>query len=522
MLVSAGVVYGQEGGAIEATVTQLAGQNVYLNAGQNEGVAEGDTLRLISAPVGRRFLVIRATRSQAITAFVGAPFALTRGQKLTFVVLKGAGVPEPVEEVAEAVVVEEPEVTSIMETPDTRQPATRRATSGKVKVDGRLLLSASMLASETRIRSSNVAPVRRQYVTPVANLSATISNLPSDFKLNVQLRSDYRYQSRNPIAPENSVRAYRLNLEKTLPFGQVQIGRFYNRLTQRGGYWDGVSFLAGSRKKGIGASVGYMPDRSNEGFSTQFPRYSVFAHYETPNSSKIGYRASVAFNEIQPSSVFLNHRYAGIEQRLNLDGFTLNQDLQIDQDPISKSWIVSHFHVNTRIALGKRAWLRGRYSMRQPYRIYNIDQPFLIRRDQYSGGLSFQLGKVSFGGNVAFRMLNQNYEGQTFSGYFNTRPLTRLAISLSGSGSYWTSDFGEAIFLNGGLARSFGKLYARVNYGFYQSRSPNVSQTIDMHRISVSTTLPINKTLRWNLRASANQSQFTTSLSLHTSLQIRF
>ena len=81
--------YAQQSGAIEATVTQLAGMNVYLNAGQNDGIAEGDTLRLLSPPVGRRLLVVKATRSQSITGFLGAPFALTRGQKLSLFLFKG-------------------------------------------------------------------------------------------------------------------------------------------------------------------------------------------------------------------------------------------------------------------------------------------------------------------------------------------------------------------------------------------------------------------------------------------------
>lgn len=518
--IMAGSVIAQESSSLVGTVTQLAGQNVYLNVGTDQGIAKGDTLQLVAA--GRMLLVLQASRKQCITEVLGASFPVTRGQRLTFDVLKGNGNVAPDEGRSdEPAPVEVDEMASIMDTND-QQVIARRRKSSKIEVDGRLIINLSFLESQTSIRSNAVAPVSRRYATPSLNLNATIKNLPSDVRLNIHVRSDYRYQSRNPIAPESSFRAYRLNLEKTLPFGEIQAGRFYNRYSQRGGYWDGLSFIAGDRRKGVGGSIGFMPDRANEGFTTQFPRYSLFAHYETPRKNTLRYRASVAYNEIQPSSVFLAHRYTGIEQRFDLDIFSINQDLQLDQDPVSMNWVVSHFQLNTRIKVGSRASLRGRYSMRQPYRMYNIDQPFLTRRDQFGGGLSFQFDKFSLGANYAVRQLNQQYEGQTVSGQFNTLPLTRWALSFSGSANRWESDFGTALFANTGIARHFGKIYARVNYGFYQSRSPNLDTPINMHRVSLSSSIPFSKSMYWNFRASLNQSEFLTSYSFNTSLQIRF
>ena len=320
---------GQDTEELILTVTQLAGQNVYLDGGSVKGITEGDTLVTASDD---RLLVIAVSRNQSIANFAGTPFPVTRGQLLRVRVLKGAAeVPEEVGEVVE----EAEEAVSIMEQPEVGQRAEARRKREGVEVDGRLLLSFSGLLSETRIRSGNVPAVSRTYLTPAVNLNATVKNLPSDMKLHVNIRSDYRYQSYNSVSPDNSFRAYRLSLEKDLPFGVVQFGRFYNRMTRRGGYWDGVSFLVGSRKRGVGGAVGFMPERSNEGFSTQLPRFSVFGQYETPRGKPVIYRGSVAYNEIQPSSSSLlqTHRFASLEQRIDWSLVSLRQDIQVDQDP---------------------------------------------------------------------------------------------------------------------------------------------------------------------------------------------
>ena len=293
-------------------------------------------------------------------------------------------------------------------------------------------------------------------------------------------------------------------------------------MTQRGGYWDGLSFLVGSRKRGIGGSIGFMPDRSNEGFSTQLPRYAVFAHYQTDHHKTIRYRGAIAYNEIQPTTDLLQHRYASLEQRIDVEGLSLRQDVQVDYHPESHQWIVSHLRLGGRLSLGPDVDLTGTYTLRQPYRITNISSPFMSRRDQYRVGLSLHRPRFSIGSHYTRRYLNASYQGQTVTGYFNTRPITLLSLSFSGSASRWESEFGDALYLNGGIAKNIRSVYVRADYGFYRTTSPNVTSPIDMHRITLTTSVPFSRRLYWTLRGSAQQSQFTSAFSVQTSLQIRF
>lgn len=512
-----------------ATVTHLAGQNVYLDIGTEQGVADGDTLHVAGEEM-RRLLVVTSAQTRSVCVFAGAAFPVTRGQQLPLLILKGKtsdvsaadlGAEQGGEFDGEDAKVEGVVQPPVQEGP-VRAPVTQARKRAPVTVDGRLLMRLSLLNSETQIRSSSVPAVSRRYATPSVSLNATVRNLPSGAKLNLHIRTDYRYQSRSPLERQGVFRAYTLSLEKDFGFAEIQAGRFYNRLVQRGGYWDGVSLLAGSRQKGIGAAFGFMPERSNEGFTTQFPRYAVFAHYETPRDAGLRYRGSVAWHEIQPSTLLLTHRFAGLEQQVNWAFVAVDQDLQLDQDPVSKQWVVSHFMLGTSLRLGDQVRLRGRYALRQPYRIYNVTTPFLTRRDQYLGGITFDLARISFGARYTVRQLNQVYEGETISGHFHTRPLTRFALSFTGSATRWTSDFGTALYINGGVSRNFGRIYTRTDYGFYRSMSPNLDNPIDMHRLSLSLALPINRSMHWRFSTNYNQSQLTQSFSLNTSLLLRF
>ncbi len=265
-----------------------------------------------------------------------------------------------------------------------------------------------------------------------------------------------------------------------------------------------------------------MPDRSNEGFSTQFPRYALFAHYQTDRKRTVYYQGAVAYNEIQPTTDLLNHRYASLEQRIDVSFLSLRQDLQVDYHPVSQQWMVSHLRLGGRLSLGSDVHLNGSYTMRQPYRIANILNPFMNRNDNYRAGISLSRPLFSIGASYAQRFLNQDYVGETVNAYFNTRPVTPLSLSFSGSASRWSSEFGNALYVNAGIGKRIQKVNVRADYGFYRTTSPNVTNEIDMHRISLTTSVPFSRRLYWTMRASGQQSQFTTSLSMQTSLQIRF
>ena len=216
-LLSVTTTRAQESDLVILTVTQLAGEHVYLDGGSDQGIAKGDTL-VMDSDAQKTLLVIAVSRKQAIVQFAQSAFPVTRGQQMALRLVKGAesdtpppdslSTPEYIAEVAQ----------SIMNQPSPPRAENRPRAQSKIEVDGRLILDFSALKSNTRVRSNAVAAASRLYLTPTINMSATIRNLPSGMNMHLHVRSDYRYQSRNPIAPTNSFRAYQLSLEKPLPF----------------------------------------------------------------------------------------------------------------------------------------------------------------------------------------------------------------------------------------------------------------------------------------------------------------
>src|SRR6185503_10047724 len=65
-------------------VVQIAGSNLYLNAGNDSGVVTGDTLSVgrPGSELNGSFLVITATATRSVVSFAGPAFAVTRGDTL--------------------------------------------------------------------------------------------------------------------------------------------------------------------------------------------------------------------------------------------------------------------------------------------------------------------------------------------------------------------------------------------------------------------------------------------------------
>jgi len=503
---------------LTATVTQIAGDNAYINVGRDAGIQATDTLRVGAG--GRllgRMIVLSTASKQSVLRFVNQSFPITRGMKveITFTRRSAAIETTPAEVIAEAPAPEKVPVTTSARAPDKKR---RQA----VRVDGRATLGLSLLSSETRPIGSDFAPVGRQFATPSLNLNVTVRNLPSQTRLHASMRAEHRGSSVASILPERSMRTYQLSLQKDLSFGEMQFGRFYNNLTPHGGYWDGGSFLIGSRNAGMGVAAGFMPEQANEGFTTDFPRISGFAQYRTPAGKPWRYRAAVSYHEVHPTAIYLDHRFSEFSQEFDWGAFSIDQDIAIDQNPLTKDLVVSQFQIDPRVRLTDQIQLRGRYSLRQPYRMYSTVTPFSTRRDQIGAGFTVRGGDASFGGEYATRYTEGAYDSRTIIVYGATPFFQPLNLSLNANGSRWTSDFGEALYAAAGLTKGFGGGNVRLEYAFYRTTTANQTDPIDAHRYSASASVPLGRTLYWNARVTLQQSRFLSSVSGQTSLQIRF
>ena len=514
---------------VPARVTYLAGQNLYLDAGRDAGVMPDDTLAVYrdGALIGR-LVVVSSISDRSVVTFAGEAFPVTLGTTLQ---LRTPGTPAPAEpEPAPEPIEEEPAVAEeepVSPHEEPRRTPTRSSRAEKTRVAGRVMLSMNALQSTTQWPTNGGGSAQRTFLTPSLNLHLTVSDLPQDLRVRTRLRGDYRYSSGRPIDPAFSFRTYELVVEKQFTGFDLRAGRFSNRYATGDGYWDGVLIHIGDSKKGIGTALGFMPDRSNEGFSAEMPRYGGFAHIEVGDRSSVTYEAEVAYNEIRPTNDLLNHRFASLSHRLRWQGLSLRNDVQVDRDPLSSEWIASRITVRGAWVPVAGITLHGRYRVRQPYSIYRTQSILSFRRDQIGAGTSLHLGPAILGGDVAVNYIEDDLngrerDGQAVSGYLQVPRTGMLDLGFSSNSSYWSDDDGSSFFLTTGLTRTFGDARLRFQYQFYRTATANLPDPLVTNSFALHATLPLGGGLYTSSQVRLQQSSTLSSASLYTSLWLAF
>lgn len=523
----AGEAVAQEGATVEARVTYLAGPNVYLDAGRDRGIEPGDTLVVVreGADVGR-LVVVSSIADRSVVTFAAAPFALTRGATLLLRVPRlppeAAPAPEPTPETVDPAPEAPPEATS-PEPPPRRTAGVREGPD----VSGRLQVGLSALRSATTWQTGDAGTTARTFATPSANLHLTVVNLPADLHLRTRVRADYRYTAGRAIDPALSVRTYEMVVAKDFGNVEVQAGRFPNRYAPFDGYWDGALVHVGSARVGAGTAVGFMPDRSNEGFSAAMPRYGGFAHAELGDAERLEYEASVAFNEIRPTNHLLMHRFASVTQQLRHAGYSLRTDLQVDRDPEAGAWTVSRFVVRGVAVPGPRLSLHARYRLRRPYSIWRVTRIISYRRDQATAGAALRLDGLTLGADVALNFAEDldgtmTDDGRTLSGYVQVPRLGTTGLGLSATASRWQDDDGASLFLNTGLTRSLGRARTRLQYQFYRTDVQALPTALMTHAVSAYASMPLGRGLSGSGQLRLQQGGTLRSASFFISLWYGF
>lgn len=450
-----GAARAQEPGIV-VLVDEIAGANIYIRAGTDDGVTLNDTLAVYDES-GEHYLgsllVLSATRSRAVVTFVADPFSLTRG---TTVLVALSGPP--------------PTMVSPGET--TTESANRSTRSPRYtpEVNGRLSLQFNALESTTRWLSNEEVEIDRNFATPAIGLRMVVSHLPGDIEFTTNLRGAYRYSSDDLVDPSQSVRVYQLSLTKSfasIPL-QLQAGRFYSRYETYSGYWDGLLLHYGERGIGIGVIAGYQPERTNESFSTEAPKYTAFVDFNRVGAVA-SYHTDLSFHHAEPSSDMARQTFMGWSQRLVVGRARLASDLQVDRDSGTGTWTISRLHAAGSIPLAGRLSLHARYSLDEPRFVYNALGLPTYRRQQGSAGLGYWARRGSFNLDVTANKMDDADVAYALSTSFSLPETRMLGIGLHGAASYWSLEDTKAINLMGGLDRRFGAVQVHASYQVYNT-----------------------------------------------------
>jgi hypothetical protein len=453
---------------LSAVVDYLAGANIYLSVGTDQGIVANDTLTVFSSPEGApigQFLVLSATAARAVVEFLGAPFPVTRGAALYLQ-------PGSARRGAAAAV--------------TAAPATAAAPSRgrSPSLHGRLSLETNAFESTTRWESNEPESVTRRFATPALGLRAVAADLPGGVSLNTNLRALYRYSEPEIITPPWAVQVYQASLTKTFtgtPL-HLEVGRFTNPYARFSGTWDGALMHVGGRGLGVGIAAGFEPDRGNQGVSSDLPKFAGFVTYDA-GDGPVRYATDVSVHQVRPRDGRPDHTYAGWSQYLRVSRLRVGSDLQVDRNPETDAWVVTRLNATASLPLTQGLELRGRISMFQPYQFWQTANFLSFRRDQGNVGLFFWRPGGSISVDVGAARLEGGETGYTYSGALSLLRTPIFGLDWSASASYWAQDTYSALYGTGGIARAFGRVMTRASYQLYRADDTDfrsVSHTGDL------------------------------------------
>lgn len=453
---------------VPAVVDYLAGANIYLAVGTDQGIVANDTLTVYATadgdPIGR-FLVVSATAARAVVEFLGAPFPVTRGATLMLE-------PGTVRRGGAAAVNAEPQ--------RPERPSRGRGPS----LHGRVSLEANAFESTTRWESNEPQSATRRFATPALGLRAVAADLPGGLRLKTNLRALYRYSEPDVIDPAWALQVYEASVgtASTAAPVYVEAGRFINPYASVSGVWDGAMIHVGGRGLGAGVAAGFEPDRGDQKVSTTLPKYAAFVTYDA-GDGPVRYATDVSVHHVRPRNGLPVHTYGGWSQYLRVQRLRLGSSLQVDRNPVTSTWEITRLHATASVPVVPRLELRGRLSIYQPYQRWQTADPFPFRRDQAGGGLYFWGPRGSISADVTAARIEGGETSLTYAGAFSVLRTPIFGLDWSVSATYWDQDAFTALYGTTGIAREFGRVMARASYQLYRAGDTSfrsVSHTGDL------------------------------------------
>jgi hypothetical protein len=483
---------------LPALVEQIAGAGLYLNVGSDQGIAQGDTLAVYGSadgPVLGRFVVVAAATGRCVVEFAGPPFAVTRGVTLYLAAPPRVAPEAPVE------------------------PAPRRTAapaSRSPSLHGRLALEVNAFQSTARWTTNDPEQARRRFVTPAAALRADLTDLPGGWSVHTSARATYRYSDPDLISPRTDVRVYQASVAQGGPASPfyLEMGRFLNPFVAAGGYWDGLMMHTGGDGLGLGAALGFEPDRGNQTFSSTLPKYGAFLTYRA-GTGAMRYVSDVSFHQVRPRDGLPIHSYLGWSQAIRVRRFRLSHQVQVDRNPERDRWIVTRLNGAVGLPLAPGLELQARVAMGQPYAFWRAQNLIGVRRDQGSLGLSYWSRAASLSADVTLHRVAGDTWGRTLGGSV-AFPRALAGIGWSAATSYWTQGALSGLYLSSGFDRSVGRVWWRGTYQL--DRSVGSGDPLVTHSGDLGLSFPLSRRVVVDLRGRVQRGAHLTGYGLSLSL----
>ncbi len=497
-------------------VDYIAGTDVYLAIGTEQGVLALDTLRVYdgageSAKLLGLVYLVSATEKRSVGNVLGEPFPLERGSVLYLAV--------PAARLAARAAEDSASAAAGAGGPRPAEGESQRASAPSLpmEVHGRVSLDFDALRTTTRWGAGPESEVSRSFNTPTFRLQARARNMPGGFDLNAGVSLAHRTSPDSMVQPVTSTRIYQFDLEKRFEVAPVEmhLGRFYNPFEEYSGFWDGLLLRLGPEAFGAGVAVGYEPDLGDEGFSSQRPKVSGFVDFDARGEA-LRYSGAVSFLRIRPTDGMPDRTALGLTHRLRAGAVWIYQRLVADRDLGGSGWDV------TRIELDGTVPIRGGWSASAGWRRWRSlplwDELALLGPREDRGRLGLSYWGSAGGGSVDFGIQRpeEGDTGRTVSGslYLTRTPV--LGIGFAVNGSRWSEGGDNSLLLSPELRVPLGRGDVRGSYRFYRTATRGTRVTTHFGDLSLS--FPLGSGAYLRLQGSDQWGGGLSSTRLYASL----
>lgn len=495
-------------GNVPAVVVQVAGSNLYLNAGTDAGIVAGDTLvvrRSSTAPPAGATAVIAATSTRSMVTFVGAPFAVTRGDTL-FVT--------PGHHAADIV----PAAQAAAPEPETLRPPVVPAPSG-MRVQG--ALGFDMWGSHTTTVGLGSSPLRttQDVGMPAMRLRARASDGGrSAFSLN--LRAQQRSGPASMFDRSTSIRIYEAHYDRNAGALSLSLGRFYSDFDHASGFWDGASVRIGDRD-GLSGGVagGFEPARDNEGFSAAVGKYAAFVAARL-GAGETRLATDLSFHQTLPRDTTPQRSVVDWSTRLNAGSIGMVQELEVSPPEGGGAWSVSRFNVRASAPIGAALVL---YASAVSDRPPPLDSAWALtreRRENVAAGFSYRAGNWMYADlNASVNAPRDSTRGYTV-GSMLAFPDVIGSVSASLTGNYFTQGA-----ISGVTAMSSADFRVRSTWmrvGLQYLRSQGAGYSINTFGADFRVSRSITSRADWVTQVTTRYGANLQSATAFSSIEVRF
>ena len=502
---------------LRVVVDRIAGATLYVPVGRLDGISAGDTLLARHAEGGATALVIviAATDTRASLVFAGRPFPVTRGDAL-LLTPRAAGGAEPG---AEPVPDPARPAAGVLPAPGGAPEPFRAHRPRGVSVTGAASLDLDVQRAESRWDGPGMPASVQTTAIPALRVSARATGLPGGLEAETGFRAAHRSAPALAGADELTVRVYQASLGRafeTFPL-DVRLGRFFNRHSDFGAYWDGLMVRAGGPGGGVGAAAGWRPVLGSQGFSTDIRKASAFGDLAI-RTGALHYRGELTVLDEREAVGPWSRTYAGLSQRAGWRGLTAATRIELDLAGSGVDEPLARATADLGVPLGATR-LSVSWALDRP-RPHPGDSGLAFPATTWRRatiGLSGRAGPLGWSASAGETREDGRPRGRSADASLHLPARGILPADAGVVLAAWDDGETTALFAAPSLARRFGRTSLRAGYQLYRVTG---TDALTLHGAELSVTGPLaGDRLRASLSARAEGADGLTRLALRTTLR---